>query len=171
MNNENVYLDENNIRMTTNFRINFTRLAEELINEGKRDSAVLVLDKCVEVMPDKTVPYNYFMTKVAELYYRAAGAMNGMDSLQSNDIELSNKKALIAKGNAISQRMIDIYADNMNYYLSLKGTKYFKLVDSDMNQALYILQAMSGILKQTNQKELSDKAEKQFMDIAQKSGM
>ena len=171
MNNENVYLDENNIRMTTNFRINFTRLAEELINEGKRDSAVLVLDKCVEVMPDKTVPYNYFMTKVAELYYRAAGAMNGMDSLASNDLELSNKNALIAKGNAISQRMIDIYADNMNYYLSLKGTKYFKLVDSDMNQALYILQAMSGILKQTNQKELSDKAEKQFMDIAQKSGM
>ena len=171
MNNENVYLDENNIRMTTNFRINFTRLAEELINEGKRDSAVLVLDKCVEVMPDKTVPYNYFMTKVAELYYRAAGAMNGMDSLASNDLELSNKNALIAKGNAISQRMIDIYADNMNYYLSLKGTKYFKLVDSDMNQALYILQAMSGILKQTNQKELSDKVEKQFMDIAQKSGM
>ena len=171
MNNENVYLDENNIRMTTNFRINFTRLAEELISEGKRDSAVLVLDKCVEVMPDKTVPYNYFMTKVAELYYRAAGAMNGMDSLQSNDIELSTKNALIAKGNAISQRMIDIYVDNMNYYLSLKGTKYFKLVDSDMNQALYILQAMSGILKQTNQKEFSDKAEKQFMDIAQKSGM
>ena len=171
MNNENVYLDENNIRMTTNFRINFTRLAEELISEGKRDSAVLVLDKCVEVMPDKTVPYNYFMTKVAELYYRAAGAMNGMDSLQSNDIELNTKKALIAKGNAISQRMIDIYVDNMNYYLSLKGTKYYKLVDSDMNQALYILQAMSGILKQTNQKEFSDKAEKQFMDIAQKSGM
>ena len=171
MNNENVYLDENNIRMTTNFRINFTRLAEELISEGKRDSAVLVLDKCVEVMPDKTVPYNYFMTKVAELYYRAAGAMNGMDSLQSNDIELNTKNALIAKGNAISQRMIDIYVDNMNYYLSLKGTKYFKLVDSDMNQALYILQAMSGILKQTNQKEFSDKAEKQFMDIAQKSGM
>ena len=171
MNNENVYLDENNIRMTTNFRINFTRLAEELISEGKRDSAVLVLDKCVEVMPDKTVPYNYFMTKVAELYYRAAGAMNGMDSLRSNDIELSTKNALIAKGNAISQRMIDIYVDNMNYYLSLKGTKYFKLVDSDMNQALYILQAMSGILKQTNQKEFSDKAEKQFMDIAQKSGM
>ncbi len=171
MNDENVYLDENNIRMTTNFRINFTRLAEVLISEGKRDSAVLVLDKCVEVMPDKTVPYNYFMTKVAELYYRAAGAMNGMDSLQSNDMELSTKNALIAKGNAISQRMFDIYVDNMNYYLSLKGTKYFKLVDSDMNQALYILQAMSGILKQTNQKELAAKAEKQFMDIAQKSGM
>ena len=171
MNYEKVYLDENNMRMTTNFRINFSRLAEELLNEGNRDSAIRVLDKCIEMMPDKTVPYNYFMTKIAELYYRAAGAMNGPDSLQQNIPELNKKNELIAKGNAISQRMMTIYFDNMNYYLSLKGTKYFKLVDQDMNQALYILQAMSGILKQTNQKELADKAEKQFMEVAQKSGM
>ena len=61
-----VYLDENNMRMTTNFRINFSRLAEELMNENKRDSAIKVLDKCLEVMPDKTIP-GYFMTKIAEL--------------------------------------------------------------------------------------------------------
>ena len=71
-----VYLDENNMRMTTNFRINFSRLAEELLNEGKRDSSIKVLDKCVAEMPDNTIPYNYFMTKIAELYYRDAGAMN-----------------------------------------------------------------------------------------------
>ena len=76
MNDERVYLDENNIRMTTNFRINFGRLAEDLLLEGKRDSAIKVLDKCVEVTPDKTIPYNYFMTKIGELYYRAAGATN-----------------------------------------------------------------------------------------------
>ena len=171
MNDERVYLDENNMRMTTNFRINFSRLAEELLIEGHRDSAISVLDKCIEVMPDKTVPYNYFMTKVAELYYRAAGVMNHPDSLQQNDPELNKKNELIAKGNAVSQRMMDIYIDNMNYYLSLKGTKYYKLVDQEMNQALYILQAMTGVLKQTNQKELAEKSEKRFMDIAQKSGM
>ncbi len=170
MKDERVYLDENNTRMTTNFRINFTRLAEELLIEGKRDSAIKVLDKCIEEMPDKTVPYNYFMTTVAQLYYRAAGALNNVDSLQQSDPELNKKNELIAKGNAISQRMMDIYVDNMNYYLSLKGTKYFKLVDQEMNQALYILQAMSGILRQTNQKDLADKAEKRFMDIAQQSG-
>jgi hypothetical protein len=40
-----------------------------------------------------------------------------------------------------------------------------------MNQALYILQAMSQILRQTNQKELADKAEKRFMEVAQKAGI
>ena len=94
MNDERVYLDENNTRMTTNFRINFGRLAEELLNEGKRDSAVMVLDKCVEVTPDKTIPYNYFMTKIGELYYRAAGATDRTidSSLVNSDVELSKKK-------------------------------------------------------------------------------
>ncbi len=170
MKNENVYLDENNLRMTTNFRINFARLAEELMNENKRDSAIKVLDKCVEEMPDKTVPYNYFMAKIAELYYRASGIMN-RDTLQQTDVELNRRNELVAKANAISQRVIDIYANNMDYYLSLKGTKYFKLVDQDMNQALYILQSMSGILRQTNQKEIADKAEKRFMEVAQKAGI
>ncbi|MBK7849927.1 MAG: DUF2723 domain-containing protein [Bacteroidetes bacterium] len=165
-----VYLDENNMRMTTNFRINFSRLAEELMNENKRDSAIKVLDKCVEEMPDKTIPYNYFMTKIAELYYRAAGAYNRQDTLMAADMELTKKNELIAKGNAISERIGAIYGDNMKYYLSLKGTKYYKLLDQDMNQALYILQSLTSILKQTNQKELSDKTEKAFLGFAKESG-
>jgi hypothetical protein len=169
MNMESVYLDENNLRMTTNFRINFARLAEELLNEGKRDSAVKVLDKCMEVMPDKTVPYNYFMSKIAELYYRAAGA-TGNDSLTTGDLEMGKKNELIAKANAISSRLLDIYTDNMNYYISLKGTKYFKQVETEMNQALYIMQSMASILRSSNQKEMADKAEKQFMEVMKKSG-
>ncbi|MFN8166467.1 MAG: DUF2723 domain-containing protein [Bacteroidia bacterium] len=169
MNDERVYLDENNMRMTTNFRINFSRLAEELMNQGRRDSAIKVLDKCVEVMPDKTVPYNYFMTKIAELYYRAGGAMN-RDTLSVGDPELNKaNKELIDKGNAIASRILDIYSNNIDYYLSLKGTKYYKLVDQDENQAMYILQALAQTLKNTNQTELAKKAEKAFMDYAAKT--
>ena len=170
MKNPDVYLDENNMRMTTNFRINFSRLAEELMNENKKDSAIKVLDKCVEEMPDKTIPYNYFMTKIAELYYRAAGAYNRQDTLMTGDTELSRKNELIAKGNAISERITAIYGDNLKYYLSLKGTKYYKLIDQDMNQALYIMQSMTSVLKQTNQKELADKTEKTFLEFAKESG-
>jgi hypothetical protein len=111
------------------------------------------------------------MSKIAELYYRAAGAMNYKDSLNLNDGELNNSKELIAKANAITIRLMDIYSDNMNYYLSLKGTKFYKLLDTDMNQALYIMQATVGTLRQTNQKELSAKYEKIFMDLASRSGM
>ncbi|HRH65512.1 MAG TPA: DUF2723 domain-containing protein [Bacteroidia bacterium] len=170
MNDPAVYLDENNMRMTTNFRINFSRLAEELMNENKKDSAIKVLDKCVEVMPDNTVPYNYFMTKIAELYYRAAGAYNRQDTLMANDMELTKKNELINKGNAIASRISEIYGGNLNYYMSLKGSKYYKLIDQDMNQALYIMQSLTSILKQTNQKELADKTEKSFLEFAKASG-
>jgi hypothetical protein len=171
MNDERVYLDENNMRMTTNFRINFGRLAEELLNAGKKDSCVKVLDKCVEEMPDKTVPYNYFMAKIAELYYRVGGADKSADSLSNNDVEFSKKKEMTEKGNAIINRIAEIQEDNLNYYLSLKGTKYSKYVDSDMSQSLYIMQACSQLLKQTNQKELADKIEKKFNALAEKSGL
>ncbi len=171
MNDERVYLDENNLRMTTNFRINFSRLAEELLAEGKRDSAITVLDKCIEIMPDKTVPYNYFMARIAELYYRVGGAMNQSDStIQKTDVEMNKQKELVGKANAIASRLSDIYSDNLNYYFSLKGTKYFKLVDADMNQALYIMQALSQILQQTNQKELAAQVDKKFKDLAAKAG-
>jgi hypothetical protein len=171
MNDEKVYLDENNLRMTTNFRINFSRLAEELLRENKRDSAIKVLDKCVEVMPDKTVPYNYFMTKIAELYYRAGNDFQRQDTLALNSAEQNSNAELIAKANAISDRIAEIYYDNLKYYVSLRGTKYFKYVEQDMSQSLYILQSLTNTLKQTNQKELSAKIEKQFMEMAEKSGI
>jgi hypothetical protein len=170
MNDERVYLDENNQRMTTNIRINFSRLAEALIMEGKKDSAVKVLDKCLEVTPDKTIPYNYFMINMAILYYRAAGVYGMEDSLTQNAAEQTRNKELIAKGNQILERISEIYGNNMDYYLSLKGTKYFKLVDTEMNQALYILQATSNVVKQSNQADLSAKLEKRFNDVAQRSG-
>ena len=172
MNDERVYLDENNLRMTTNFRINFSRLAEELLNENKKEEAIKVLDRCVEEMPDKTVPYNYFMSKVAELYYRAAGVMNRRDSISANDPELARRDELVNKANAIATRIIDIYADNLDYYLSLKNKpKYYSLVETETNQALYILQAVSNILRQTNQRQLADSAEKKFMDYAARAGL
>jgi hypothetical protein len=173
MNDPRIYLDENNMRMTTNFRINFGRLAEELLKEGKKDSCVKVLDKCVEVSPDTTIPYNYFMTKIAELYYRVGDATNkSTDTLQStNDVEFSKRKELTAKGNAIISRLADNCEDNVNYYLSLKGSKYFKYVESEMSQQLYIMQACAAIVRQTDQKELSDKIEKRFNDLAGKSGL
>jgi predicted negative regulator of RcsB-dependent stress response len=39
MNDERVYLNENNLRMTMNFRNNFARLATALLEQGKKAEA------------------------------------------------------------------------------------------------------------------------------------
>jgi tetratricopeptide (TPR) repeat protein len=98
MNDPNVYLDETNLRMTMNFRNNFSRLAAALLTEGKRDQAKKVLDRCLEVMPDNTVPYNYFVLPIANLYY-----------------ELGDKQ----KANEILSRLKKLTGDELAYYKTL----------------------------------------------------
>lgn len=66
-----IYLDENIQRMTMNLRSNFGRLAEDLIASNKKEEAIKVLDESLRVMPSATVPYNVFMLRYPDIYYRA----------------------------------------------------------------------------------------------------
>jgi hypothetical protein len=65
-----IYLEENSMRMCKSYRqVLFTELAEALVKEGKPDSARMVLDRCIEVMPEENVPYDYSIYPIASLYY------------------------------------------------------------------------------------------------------
>jgi hypothetical protein len=52
------------------YRIPFCRLAETLLNENKADSAKLVLDKCIEIMPNETIYYDLYTIPLIENYYK-----------------------------------------------------------------------------------------------------
>ncbi|MFH1004322.1 MAG: DUF2723 domain-containing protein [Bacteroidota bacterium] len=54
-----VWMDENNVRMAMTMRMQMRTLAISLIQEGKKDSALKVLRKCIEVLPEKNIPYYY----------------------------------------------------------------------------------------------------------------
>jgi len=65
-----IYLEENTMRMCKAQRsVLFADLANALLNEGKRDSALKVLDKCIEVFPEENVPYDSSIYSIASLYY------------------------------------------------------------------------------------------------------
>jgi tetratricopeptide (TPR) repeat protein len=140
LNHPDVYLDETNLRMCMNFRNNFARLANSLLDEGKKDSAVAVLDKCMEVFPESAVPYNYFVLPVAEAYYRAE---------------------TFDKANAIISRLIDIFDAELGYYYSLEQAQQSR-VDFDKQQALYILQRIMQITEQLKQTEMNNKVKPVF---------
>ena len=70
--NPKVYIDENKLRFTTSLRRQFGVLADALIAEGKRDSALAVLDYCQEKVPAKTVNHNYGSFGLMESYYNLA---------------------------------------------------------------------------------------------------
>jgi hypothetical protein len=67
--NPKVYLDENILRLCSTFRMQFSNLAEALILENKRDSALQVLDYAQKVIPGKTVRNDYFSTFIGGAYY------------------------------------------------------------------------------------------------------
>jgi hypothetical protein len=67
--NPGIYMDENNLRMTIHYRYAFAILAGALTDEGKLDSAKMVLDECMAHMPEETVPYNAGITPMIQGYF------------------------------------------------------------------------------------------------------
>ena len=120
MDENKIYMDENNRRMCMNFRNNFSRLAGEYIRLGKKEKAVEVLDRCMDAIPEKNVPYNQFVISIAELYY------------QAGEFE---------KANNIVRILVDTYESDLTYFLSLKG-KYRKYVEREEGLTKYILQQL-----------------------------
>ncbi len=136
INDPDVYLDETNRRMIMNLRNNFHRLAGSLIDEGKTDSAKMVLDRCIEVMPDNCIPYDYFTIPIAEDYYKIGET---------------------EKANAIVSRLITIFDENMEYYFRFKNGRE-NIYDSDIQQNLYMIQKLANVSRINMQSDLYTKA-------------
>jgi len=154
MNDPKVYLDENNQRMSMNIRNNFVRLADQLVIEGKTDSAVAVLDRCNELVPNKKVPYNYFNLLMAEAYYKAAQYDMRRMGKERTSVEVNMLPSAIKKGNAVVRQMIDNNESEILYYLSLEP-KFRDSVSEDMQRAFYLLQELGVITEQYGEKELA----------------
>ena len=140
MNDPDVYLDETNIRMTMNLRNNFYRLADALIKENKPDSAKVVLDLSVQSIPDKTVPYNFFVMPIAEGYY------------QIGETE---------KGNEIYNRMITIFDEQLQYYFSFESS-HSDLYSFEKEQNLAMLQKLIQVSRRFKQEAVAKRAEDIF---------
>ena len=159
-----VYLDENNLRMTMNFRNNFARLAQSLLEEGRRDSAIKVLDKCVEVMPQDNVPYNIFMIRVVENYYEAAcynQPTGQLNELGAPAFVRMNDTQTFEKGNALSRKMAAVFENDLDYYfsLSLKDAQAF---DRDMQQGMAVINELRRMAKDKKQTALASELESTY---------
>ena len=90
-----VYLDENNRRMISNFRSIFNRLATTLIREKKVDSARAVVKKCVELLPDRVAPYDYFSLSTVHNAYAVGDTTIAREVAQQLAANISGELAFI----------------------------------------------------------------------------
>ncbi|MBN1144620.1 MAG: DUF2723 domain-containing protein [Bacteroidales bacterium] len=144
INSPDVYLDENVLRMLGNFRSSFARLALQLIAENKKDSARTTIEKCLEVIPDKIVPYNIYNVLLVEAYYQLGDTAKAVT--MSKDI------------------VANVYQD-MNYFLSL-GSKYNEYLMYEKRVAFYTLDEIRRMANVYKQPELEQEMEQKLQDYA-----
>jgi uncharacterized secreted protein with C-terminal beta-propeller domain len=137
MDSENIYMDENNIRMTTNIRLQLSNLAEELIAEGKNDLAKDILDKAFEVMPERTVPFSRVILPMIESYAKIG------------DEESAQRLGL---------RLFEIIEEEQIYFTNL-DPRFMKSIREDMQIHDYVAKRIHQMSKVYDMKELTKEIE------------
>ena len=98
-------------------------MAEKLIEEGKNDQAIIVLNKCVEEFPREVVNLSYFAIPIIDLYYR-----------------LDQK----IEANRLLSLMIDDYLTEYNYLAEFKSGSGLK---QNLNICGQVLGSLSRVVQ------------------------
>ena len=112
-----IYLEENTLRMCKSYRqVLFADLAEALLNEGKTDSALNVLDRCIEVLPEENVPYDFSLYPVTRLYF-ALGEVEKAKGITAKMVERGMREVDWMLRLEPAQR--EAFLRNINYNLAV----------------------------------------------------
>jgi hypothetical protein len=131
MNQPDVWVDEFNQRtlQIIKLRNTYNRLAEALIQEGKKADAIKVLDRIVELTPPKQVPYDMYMIGIAGSYFKAGDSQ---------------------KGNELIDKYASSLKEDLDYYLSFSKNS-FTLVDYESNLSLKLLGELAKVANENKQ--------------------
>jgi tetratricopeptide (TPR) repeat protein len=117
-----VYIDQTIMNMVRSQRsVVFADLAYNLMREGKPDSALQVIDKCVEVFPSENAPHDYSSFNLVSIYY-----------------QLGHKE----KAQALAKEIIDNNMTTINWMLRLSPSKRESVLgelDNEIRMARNIL--------------------------------
>ena len=145
---EEVYLDENTLRMCGTHRMMFAQLANALIMEGDKEKALKVVDYSFEVLPGTTVRHDYYSTLLAESYY----LLNEAD-----------------KADAIMRNVATDCVQYLYWIASLAPTKA-SVMKHQQGQKLAMLNHVLSICNQYQRYDILKEYEEDFMRFAEPRG-
>jgi hypothetical protein len=136
-----VYLDENNKRMFSNFRRIFSSLGKTLLEKGDTARATEVARRGLELVPPEKLPYDYFTIGLAEVLIRAGEKDEG-EKILFSVIDLSkeyleyasalrpeNRFGLDYPIGISMQGLLDIY----NFAVEVKDEPLTKNIEKEIN--------------------------------------
>jgi tetratricopeptide (TPR) repeat protein len=132
----NIYMDENNLRFTTNQRLQMMSLAKLLNDEGKSKEAIEVLDRCLQVMPTSLVPLEPAMVYAVEGYYKAGA---------------------IEKANKLSSELFAVCEQEYQFFSKVAGThkEWRASYEGDLGRLSSALDMLNNYAETYGQKEMA----------------
>ena len=141
-----VYHGTETERMSLNYRSMFARLANSLIDEGKKEEALKTLDRCMESIPHESILLNFSAAGIVEGYY---------------------KLEEFEKGNEIALQLMNVYAQEIEYYTRLDRSQVARL-GNEPEIAMSVLQKLLILARVNKQDEVLETIEARFDEIESK---
>ena len=138
LNKEGVAVDPESRRNLLFVKQAYMRLAQSLLNRGQNDSAVAVLDRCLEFFPDEKIPYDFYMLAYPEIYYKAGA---------------------VEKGDELVDVIANNCLDNLRYYSELND-RFIPYYAETIRENLAMINEMSNIASRNSRYELKMELEK-----------
>ncbi|MFA8451506.1 MAG: protein O-mannosyl-transferase family [Bacteroidales bacterium] len=142
LNKDNVVVDRESERNTFFAKEAYRHTASALISVQKNDSAVMVIDKCLEFFPNKKFSYDRYMIPFVQMYYDAGAT---------------------EKANNLLMDIATRYEQDLDYYARLNG-KVAQEYDYDRQIALAVIQNLYQLAKEKNQTEIYEKVNQIFQN-------
>ncbi len=149
MNEKDVQLDYYTIRTLSviRFRSLHTRLALSLLEEGKRDKAVEVLDRCMDLSPSHVLPFDQYITGIT-LPDRQGGVIH-----YEGIIEAYYMCGEMEKGNAILREHHDNLVSEFSYFNGMKP-RHKSSIQREINEVMFQIEELRILLQNYNQQDL-----------------
>jgi hypothetical protein len=138
LDNPEVYYSEDYRNFVLNHRSSFNTLAEALLAKNDMVRAREVLDRSLEVMPNKSLRYHYSNVQTASLLFEVGEREKAVD---------------------IAQKLGDSSKGYLEYYVNMDASP-----SNEVQKHMTILSLLSRMLKQHGQDELASEIEASFLD-------
>ncbi len=179
-NDPNVYQNEDNIRLTSLIRRLYSRLANQLISEGKSEKALEVLKRGNEILPNENFPYIAVMSLNYGYTYSCLGYLDSFfgirtDAANKEGMKMANAMLdgeieLFNWYNNTDERTLDYRSSDLSTdfaflnmlltknYPDKSITKRFKDIKIDKVASYYINTLQSSIASQLRRPDLDQQA-------------
>lgn len=149
MNADDVQLDYYTIRTMSviRFRSLYTRLALQLLEEGDRDRAIEVLDRCMELSPSHVLPFDQYISGIT-LPGRDGGIIH-----HEGIIEAYYLCGEMEKGNRILSEHYRKLADELSYYNAMKS-RHQSSIQREISEAMYQMEELEALVQKFQQEKL-----------------